>query len=132
MTSPIDTNLTLEQLEGRKPSKAEFESALVTRCYELYHRPLAEFTVEDLRLMIGQEFGLPFLIPLAIEKLESDPFVSGDYYPGDLLVAVLRVSNDFWNEHEDLCWRVQGLTASLPETLAELKDSIEKFQARDC
>jgi hypothetical protein len=46
--------------------------------------------------MIGQQIGLPFLIPIAIEALEIDPLAEGDHYPGDLLEAVLSVEDSFW------------------------------------
>jgi hypothetical protein len=35
--------------------------------------------------MIGQNFGLRYLFPLASDILETNPWVSGDMYPGDLL-----------------------------------------------
>lgn len=128
----FDKNSTLEELENTKLGEPEYGSSLVKRVHQLYKQPLATFTVEDLRLMIGQGMGLRFLVPLAVEILEEDPFASGDYYHGDLLAAVLSVERKFWKEHQDLCWSVAELTAGLPEILAKLKDAIEKFQAEDC
>ena len=46
--------------------------------------------------MIEQDISLNYLIPLAIEQLQRDPLVAGDYYPGDLLEAVLHVESGFW------------------------------------
>lgn len=69
---------------------------LIRRCHELRTKPLKDFTVEDLRIMIGQQVGLPHLVPLALGLLRSDPLVAGDYYPGDLLASVLRVDAAFW------------------------------------
>src|ERR1051325_10945584 len=102
----FDRNSTLDQLEGRGLGEPEFGSSLMEKAHKLFKQPLSAFTVEDLRLMIGQGLGLPFLVPLAIEVLERDPLASGDYHAGDLLLAVLRVSTNFWKEHQDLCWRV--------------------------
>ena len=126
----LDRNRTLEQLEGRELGEPEFGSSLVERAHELYKQPLSAFTVEDLRLMIGQEIGLKFLVPMAIEVLERDPLAEGDYYSGDLLSAVLKVSKDFWTEHQELYWRVYELASDLLSSLAELKEPIEKFQAQ--
>lgn len=78
--------------------------------------------------MIGQNIGLKFLVPLAIEELERNPFVGGDYYPGDLLSSVLSVERDFWRQHPEMYWQVYELVAGLPMTLKGLLDVIEKFQ----
>ncbi len=80
----------------------ETPTRLVARCAELIKIPLNEYSVEDLRLMIGQGLGLQYLIPLAIEKLNNDLFVEGDLYKGDLLANVLRVNRAFWKQNPDL------------------------------
>jgi hypothetical protein len=65
---------------------------LVEMCTTLLRIPLNDYTIENLRVMIGQGFGLPYLIPLAIEKLKEDIFAEGDLYPGDLLSNVLNIT----------------------------------------
>ena len=45
--------------------------------------------------MIGQQIGLPYLMPLALELLRTDPFTAGDFYEGDLLAIMLRVDAMF-------------------------------------
>lgn len=66
--------------------------------------PLSDFTMEDLRLMIGQGFAPAYLIPLAIEHLTEDIFVEGDFFPGDLLKSVLALDPAFWKSNPAL-WR---------------------------
>ena len=126
----FDRNSTLEQLEGEDLGEPEFNFSLVLKLHELYRKPLSTFTVEDLRLMIGQSLGLPFLIPMALEILESDPLAAGDYYPGDLLSAVLGTSKDFWKENPDLYRRVNDLLVRLPSLSSHLTVSIERFRAQ--
>lgn len=77
--------MTLDQLEGVTWGPATFDSGLATTCHRLRTKPLGEYDVEDLRIMIGQSIGLPWLLPLAIDRLEENPWASGDHYPGDLL-----------------------------------------------
>jgi len=76
---------------------------LVIRCYELRRKQLNRFSIEDLRIMIGQNKSLKILLPLAIKELQRDLMAQGDYYPGDLLKAVLSVDPEHWkacpNEH---------------------------------
>jgi hypothetical protein len=49
-----------------------------------------------LRLLIGQDIGLPYLIPLALKVLVDNPLVEGDLYEADLMLSVLRVPASFW------------------------------------
>jgi len=98
--------LTLNQLEGRWPDPPEYPSHLVEMCHKLRRKPLKDFTVEDLRIMIGQNIGLKYLVPLAVDRLEAEPLVEGDYYPGDLLKSVLSVEAAFWKTHAELHRRV--------------------------
>lgn len=92
---------TLEDLEKNTIDKPHHESYLATRCYELYKTTLNKFTTEDLRIMIGQQIGLNYLIPLAIDTLRHDLFAEGDYFEGDLLKNVLLVDTAFWYHHKE-------------------------------
>ena len=85
----IDMTRTLEELERSNWGEPTFDSYLVTTCHALRRKPLADFGTEDLRIMIGQNIGVSFLLPLAVRVLQADPLASGDCYHGDLLVAVL-------------------------------------------
>lgn len=113
-------NKTLQELEGTKWREPNFPSHLVTTCHALRRKPLRDFTVEDLRIMIGQNIGLNYLMPLAIEQLRRDPLVAGDFFEGDLLAAVLRVESSFWQEQPHLRRAVQEIVDQLspfPESL---------------
>ena len=115
---------TLEQLEGACWPEPTFDSYLVSTCHRLRKKPLREFTTEDLRIMIGQGIGLPYLIPLALEKLVEDPFAGGDFYPGDLLHSVLKVSPRFWQANPDLSVAMQIFAIDLESLLETIKDTI--------
>jgi hypothetical protein len=99
----LDRNKSLQQLEDCDWGEPQYDSHLVIECHRLRRVPLREFSVENLRIMIGQSIGLEYLMPLALERLEENPFAKGDYYPGDLLVNVLGCDARFWQQHAD--WR---------------------------
>ena len=88
----------LERLEkvAYPPLAASEESYLVRTVYSLRKKPLKDFTVEDLRIMIGQNEGLQFLIPIALEFLSENILAEGDFYPGDLLKNVLTSDAKYW------------------------------------
>lgn len=94
-------NKTLEQLENEIwPDLDKNEkSHLISRCHYLRKKPLNKFSVEDLRIMIGQNIGLEFLIPISVEILTSDILAEGDMYKGDLLKSVLSCDQNYWFQH---------------------------------
>jgi hypothetical protein len=83
---------------GPAPPHATF---LIKRCHELRTKPLKDFTVDDLRIMIGQQIALRQLVPLALERLQPAALMEADY-PGDLLAGVLGVDRAFWEPLFDL------------------------------
>lgn len=94
------------------PDEKEYVSGLVKRCHEYRKIPVGQLTPEQLRTLIGQQFGLPYLIPVALEILTADVLTEGDFYPGDLLEVVLKVKPDFWNSHPQLRAQVAALVQS--------------------
>jgi hypothetical protein len=115
------------------PTDATF---LVRRCHELRTKPIDDFSVEDLRLMIGQQIGLPHLMPLALEHLKDDPLTEGDFFPGDLLTVVLRVEPSFGHANSLLAGQVHEVLdrvrpeAELSEAVAQqLADDLASFRA---
>lgn len=87
-------HMTLEQLEKDVWPEPGFQSNLTMTCYELRKKELSKFTVEDLRIMLGQSIGAKYLLPMAIKILKENPFAEGDFYEGDLLDAISRHPKD--------------------------------------
>ena len=112
---------TLENLEKDFWGKPDYDSHLVTRCHELTKLPLDNFTTEDLRIMIGQQISLDYLIPLALEVLTIDLFAEGDFFEGDLLKNVLAIDTDFWNDNKNY-W------ATLDSLIKDRRNEIRAFK----
>jgi hypothetical protein len=93
----VNTSRTLEQLEATKwPEPPPEATALVQRCHALRKVPLERLTASDLRILIGQDVGLRFLIPIALEALRAQPMLEAEYYSGDLLASAMRVERRYW------------------------------------
>lgn len=91
---------TIEQIEAtRWPDPPTGASRLVRRCHELRRMPLGRLGVEDLRVLVAQDVGTETVLPMALGMLRFVPLLEGDYYPGDLLVAVLRQPDTYWATH---------------------------------
>ena len=120
---------TLDELDPPAWDPPLASTGLVKTCHELRGKAIGEFGTEDLRVMIGQGIGLPFLIPLALDVLEGDPLAEGDYYPGDLLRSVLSVSSEFWVGKSEWHRRVGAILAHVNEPPDELRDAIQTFHS---
>lgn len=99
--SPLQQSL--ETLENQRWSAPDGASNLVQTCHALRKKPLADFEVEDLRIMINQNLGLKYLMPLAIQTLQQNILAEGHFYPCDLLQAVLSSEKLYW-EKEPANW----------------------------
>lgn len=127
---------TLDELEAVEWGPPTYNSYVVTNVHRLRRVPLKQYRIEDLRLMIGQNIGLDYLVPFALDHLEVHPLASGDFYAGDLLASVARVSDGFWSTHRHLMPRairaIDGALARIRkvETSDELPAELEAARSR--
>lgn len=126
--SQVDLTQTLEELEGEYWGDPNFTSSLVIQVHKLRKKPLLELNNEDLRLLIGQQMSLTFLLPLAMEKLIQSPLRSGDLYTGDLFCAVLRVRKEYWIEHKELKNELDEVIRNYEEARKTVEEHISKYR----
>ncbi|MER7694978.1 contact-dependent growth inhibition system immunity protein [Streptomyces sp. NPDC097610] len=130
MTRPLNRDRSLEELERACwPAPSADDTRLVTTAHVLRLRPIGELTVEDMRLLIGQDIGLPYLLPLALEVLRENPMAEGDMYEGDLLSAVLTRNPSAWAELSELGRELRVIVSKLPRLPPVLQQRVERFLA---
>ena len=78
---------------------ATFETGLVKRCYEYVNIPIKDLTIEQLRTLITQKIGVPFILDETIDRLSENILAEGDFYLGDLLEATVNLGNDLWTKY---------------------------------
>ncbi len=93
-------------------------------------KPIGEFTTEDLRIMIGQDIGTVFLVPLALEKLAADPLAEGNCYPGDLLCSVLNLPGQFWQRHSGWRSQLEAIIASIDDPSRHVSEAVSAYRDR--
>lgn len=121
----FDRSLPLEKLENTNWSLPDYNSSLSIKCFELGKIPVGNLTVEGLRLLIRQELGLDYLIPLALETLENNTLSQGDLYCGDLLESVLKVNKSFWVRNQE--YR-NDLESIMENAISEMRDKLDEFR----
>ncbi|MFD6220426.1 contact-dependent growth inhibition system immunity protein [Nocardia asteroides] len=110
-----DSTVTIEQVDGPWPEPGGDESRLIRTVYRLRKVPIRNLTAEDLRVLVAQQVSLQIVFPRALEELARNPLASGDFYPGDLLVATLRAAR----------------TALVAEDRLKLQEVVNRLRAED-
>ena len=111
---------TLEEIEKQDWGEPSHDSYLVRTIHALRRRPIGDFTVEDLRISIGQQMGIEHLMPLALDHLEVDPFARGDFYRGDLLKVVMEAEPGYWLTHSTVARRMTAVASRAAALLNDL------------
>jgi len=111
---------SIENLEkknwGEVPSD---ESSIVVRAMKLRKIPLEEFSIDDIRFMIGQEIGLQYVLILAIELLKENILTEGNYYEGDLLNSIFQIKKENW---KDITKHWDTIDLLINDNINELRD----------
>ncbi|MFI7529446.1 contact-dependent growth inhibition system immunity protein [Nocardia salmonicida] len=99
---------SLEQIEGEAwPEPALDATHVIRRVHQLRRVPVGDLSIEDLRIMLSQSVGTVAILPRVLDLLEENPLSEGDFYPGDLLVAMLRLRRDHWSDQIGLLGRAR-------------------------
>ena len=122
---------TLTELEGLDWGEPDYPSHLVVTCHEMRHKPIRELTDGEIRMAIGQQFSLPTLVPLALERLEPNPLLEADFDEGDLWKVVLLAKPDFWTEHVDLWQQANRMSQRAWVETAAMDESWQQTIAPD-
>lgn len=125
----IDQTRSITQLEnddwGDAPPGA---THLVTTVHRLRHTPLEAFDAGDLRMLIGQNVAIDILVPRALSLLRADPLLTGTYYPGDLLAAVLELPGSYWAAHPSERSEVEQILDAVNPDDTEIRAEITLFR----
>ncbi|KOT30617.1 hypothetical protein ADK41_32035 [Streptomyces caelestis] len=113
----------------RWPAPPADATRLIATAHALRRKPIGELTVEDMRLLIGQNEGLPHLLPPALEVLRLDPTAEGHTYEGDLLYAVLTRSPEIWSTSPELGRELRLIVSDLSDLAPHLEREVERFLA---
>jgi hypothetical protein len=69
---------------------------------------------------------LRFLMPIAIDRLEEEPLAEGDFYPGDLLTAVLRTDESFWAKHPECLNRARQIVRRVKDRAPSIEQPVRE------
>jgi hypothetical protein len=90
-------NKTIEELENDYwPIPSSFPTTLVEKVFLLRQKRISYLNADDIRLLISQNIGTKYLMPKALALLRINIVEEALYYPGDLLMTLLKSDKDYW------------------------------------
>jgi hypothetical protein len=110
----------LELLPAQDFDLPDSPTSMMKMIHQTLRKPLEEYTNEDLRVLIGQEIALEYLVPIAINHLAENPFIKAGSYFGDLLSSVVRVNPSFWNAFPEYYWMILEIVSGASPVIEKL------------
>ncbi|WP_437046177.1 contact-dependent growth inhibition system immunity protein [Streptomyces sp. enrichment culture] len=132
MNQSVDRTKSLEELDGERwgdpPADA---TSLVRTVYEWRRRPIGTLEPHELARLIGQDVGLPWLLPLGMELLreEAEKVAAGGFFDGDLLYAMVTRKPEVWMENLEIAHELKKTVSKLPEMSRYVKQEVDAFLA---
>jgi hypothetical protein len=123
---PFNEYHTLTQLDPGTWSAVDLddpEIALLAK--RVATKPVRRLEPGELLPLLRRDLSLLFAVPLAMAKLEEDPFLRAATHPGDLLVAALEVDATFWKTHKPLWMEMMLLLGEAASRVERARESQE-------
>ncbi|MGC4979650.1 contact-dependent growth inhibition system immunity protein [Streptomyces sp. DT193] len=130
MPEDFDRGCSLEELEGlRWPAPPADTTPMVRNVYELRRRPVATLEPHELARLIGQDVGLPWLLPLAVEILRdtASKQAEGGWFDDDLLYAVITRKPEVWATAPEPAHELKETVAALTDVSRYVRQDIDTF-----
>ncbi|MCT9009398.1 contact-dependent growth inhibition system immunity protein [Streptomyces rhizosphaerihabitans] len=132
MPEDLDRGSSVEELEGlRWPVPPADSTPMVRNVYELRRRPVATLEPHELARLIGQDVGLRWLLPLAVEILRSaaPKRAEGGWFDDDLLYAVVTRKPEVWAAAPEPAHELRETVAALTDVSRHVRQDIDAFLA---
>lgn len=85
-------------------------------------KPVGKLNPGELMQLLQWKVSLRFVVPAAIARLMSDPFLKAGQHEGDLMVTVLEADPAYWREQYDLwCVMVDLLAQAITDVTARIE-----------
>ena len=112
---------SISELLGKEwPPLGSNASHFHKRIHEAVTKPLDSLSAADLMVLISQDIGLAFVMPLALPVVERDPLIEVEHFKGDLLEVMLRASSDFYLNHPEIRGRMDKIVDRVAAALDKL------------
>ncbi|WP_141693588.1 contact-dependent growth inhibition system immunity protein [Streptomyces sp. PTY087I2] len=130
MENETDRSRTIEQLEGIEwPDPPSDGTGLVKAVHNLRKRPINLLTAWEMSRLIGQDVGIPWLLPVALEILRETATDQplGGFYDDDLLTAVLTRRSPIWQSNPQWAANLKEVISLLEDISPNTREDVRSF-----
>ena len=105
MVTDLDPPLpgSIAQLDGLDIAKGAYGGPRVARLSRALRVPIDALSLGEIRFLLGEGRGLSHLMPVAIARLQGDPFLIAEAGVGDLLLTACVAADAAWSSNPP--WR---------------------------
>lgn len=130
MGTETDLSKTIEQLEGIEwPDPPSDGTGLVKAVHNLRKRPIDLLTAWEMSRLIGQDIGIAWLLPAALEILRETATEQplGGFYDDDLLTAVLTRRAPVWHSNPQWTADLKEIISLLEDLSPNIRENVQSF-----
>ncbi|MET9768637.1 contact-dependent growth inhibition system immunity protein [Streptomyces sp. NPDC006415] len=130
MGKKTDRSKTIEQLEGIEwPDPPSEGTGLVKAVHNLRKRPINLLTAWEMSRLIGQDVGIPWLLPAALDILRETATDQplGGFYDDDLLTAVLTRRAPVWHSNPQCAADLKEIISLLEDISPNIRENVQSF-----
>lgn len=119
---------SIEQLENYIWIESQYLSSNMSEC-NLYRKiPIEDLSLENLLHLLQHNVGTAYLLSRALDILEKEPLIMGDYYEGDLLVSLITLPNNELQRHGQLIDKLLEITSKIGKAKKIVKKPLKAFK----
>jgi hypothetical protein len=126
-----DASKTLEELCGRSGGNPDnAPTPMVEALIRAGKKPLMALDGREIRLLISQREGFPYILDLVWGMLERDPLQAFEHYDGDVLASLILAPEEVWSSRPEYRAALEGLRARALAAPDEINGMFREVLAR--
>lgn len=107
------------------------EAGFIQKIHAIRNKCLRDFTADEVRVCLVQDVGTVYLLPKALNLLESNPWIDTEHYDGDLLNACIDIAAECWDLVKDARERMRAILTTAKRQADEGLITIGRQEIRD-
>ncbi len=109
----------------------ESEAGFIQKIHAIRNKFLRDFTADEVRVCLVQDVGTVYLLPKALNLLETNPWIETEHYDGDLLNACINIDDQCWDLVKDARDRMRAILKTAKGQADEGLITIGRQEIRD-